>query len=129
MAVWNGASRFQKRSSVKTWIFRIAHNQAVSWLRKHKREQSEKLPDLPNDEDGHEEEMILAWRSNELVKALDQLSPKHRAVVELSFVHELTYKDIAVIVECPIGTVKSRMSYALRHMQGLLRKEGIDKNR
>ncbi len=35
LAIWKGAGRFRSQASVKTWIFRIAHNQAVSWLRKH----------------------------------------------------------------------------------------------
>lgn len=36
LAVWDGATKSRSKSSVKTWIFRIAHNKAVSWLRRHK---------------------------------------------------------------------------------------------
>jgi RNA polymerase sigma-70 factor (ECF subfamily) len=126
LAVWTGASTFRKRSSVKTWIFRIGHNKAISWLRRYKRVILEKLPDLPAEDDHIDDEMMLSWQSDKVTEALDSLSPKHRAVIELSFVHNLSYADIAAIVECPVGTVKSRMSYALRHLHILLKSQGFE---
>jgi RNA polymerase sigma-70 factor (ECF subfamily) len=122
IAVWKGASAFKERSRAKTWIFRIAHNQAVSWLRKHVR---------PEDTSGDEESQVLIddpetvalsqWRQEQVRLAIDQLSPKHRAVVELAFVHDLSYSEIAEVVGCPTGTVKSRISYAMRRLDGILK--------
>ena len=72
--------------------------------------------------DNPEPEIILLvnWRNQELLNALDALSPNHRAVIELVFGHEMAYAEIAQIVDCPVGTVKSRVSYALRHLNRLL---------
>jgi RNA polymerase sigma-70 factor (ECF subfamily) len=52
--------------------------------------------------------------------ALAGLTPTHRAVIELTFVQGLSYMEIAEVMNCPIGTVKSRMSYALRRLNALL---------
>lgn len=120
LAVWQGARRFREEARVKTWLLRIAHHQAVSWLRR-------KRPAVPLDEateiavdDPIDDHLARAWRADQIRQALDRLSVKHRAVIELTFVHELSYAEIAEIVDCPIGTVKSRMSYALRHLSEII---------
>ena len=120
LAMWRGARRFRAEAKVKTWLLRIAHHQAVSWLRR------ERAVLWPNDElDGDaaesiEEDLARIWQIDQVRGALARLSPKHRAVIELTFVHGLSYTEIAQVMNCPIGTVKSRMSYALRHLNDLL---------
>ena len=120
LAMWRGAHRFRAEAKVKTWLLRIAHHQAVSWLRR------ERAVLWPNDEfEGNaaasiEEDLARHWQIDQVRGALVQLSPKHRAVIELTFVQGLSYAEIAQVMNCPIGTVKSRMSYALRHMNELL---------
>jgi RNA polymerase sigma-70 factor (ECF subfamily) len=66
------------------------------------------------------------WRADQVWLALEKLSPAHRAVVELTYVHGFAYAEIAEILTCPVGTVKSRMSYALRHLYGLLRALNVE---
>ncbi len=126
VAAWQGAGRFRGRSKVTTWLFRIAHNQAVSWLRCRKRECTlEKVADLAV-EGSPAEQMMGRWRADRIQAALEQLSPKHRAVLELAFYHELSYQDIAEVVGCPVGTVKSRVSYARHYLQEALDELGVD---
>lgn len=123
---WRAARRFRNRSSVKTWLYRIAHNQTVSWLRKHRRHQ----PAFNLDEielgkaskDWLEDLAIENWENGQLLEAIETLSEKHRAVIELTFGQQFSYAEIAEIVGCPVGTVKSRMSYALRQLEGELRR-------
>ncbi len=120
VAAWRGAGAFRRRSGVKTWLFRIAHNRAVSWLRRHRPHSMQEDPEIADEAPGPEALSLINWRNEALLAALDALSTNHRAVIELAFVHELTYSDIARIIECPVGTVKSRMSYALKHLNRLL---------
>jgi RNA polymerase sigma-70 factor (ECF subfamily) len=121
LAVWQSAHRFRAEAQVKTWLLRIAHHQAVSWLRR-----TRAVP-WPNDElevdsgDHVEDHLAQRWQIEQIRAALSQLTPNHRAVIELTFVQGLSYAEIADVMSCPIGTVKSRMSYALRHLNGLLR--------
>ncbi len=120
LAMWQSAYRFREEARVKTWLLRIAHHQAVSWLRRAR-------PAVwPNDEleaeehDHIEEHLARSWQIDQVRTALTQLTPNHRAVIELTFVQGLSYAEIAEVMNCPIGTVKSRMSYALRHLNTLL---------
>jgi RNA polymerase sigma-70 factor (ECF subfamily) len=123
LAVWKGARQYREQAQVKTWLYRIAHYQAISWLRKHH-------PVTPLDEmletslDGREEVVFDTWQSEDIKKAIDLLSYKHRSVLELAFVQGMSYVEIAQVVGCPVGTVKSRMSYAIKALNGKLK--GID---
>jgi RNA polymerase sigma-70 factor, ECF subfamily len=120
LALWRGARNFRAEAQVKTWLLRIAHHQAVSWLR---RKRAVLWSDDELDQEAAvslEDDLTGSWQIDQLRGALARLSPKHRAVIELTFVHGLSYLEIAQVMNCPIGTVKSRMSYALRHMNELL---------
>lgn len=127
VAIWRGAGRYRGQAHVRTWAFRIAHNQAVSWLRRHR-----PLVGLPEGLQEHSAagdppaQAEAAWRAEQVRQAMQQLSPNHRAVVELAFVYAFSYAEIAAIMDCPVGTVKSRMSHALRHLAGLLAAMGYE---
>jgi RNA polymerase sigma-70 factor (ECF subfamily) len=120
LVMWQSAHRFRAEAKVKTWLLRIAHHQAVSWLRRTR------VVLWPHDEveiegpDHIEDYMARRWQLTQIRAALAKLSPNHRAVIELTFVQGLSYAEIAEVMNCPIGTVKSRMSYALRHLNTLL---------
>ncbi len=122
LAVWRGAHRFREQAQVKTWLFRIAHNQALTWLRQNKATvpllEAEDIPDEVVLED-----LFVDVDSAALRAALFQLGPKHLAVVELVFVYNLSYSEVADVVGIPLGTVKSRMSHALHYLSRFLAKE------
>ena len=127
LAVWQGAARFKQKSSVKTWIYRIAYKQSITWLRRHPRKNNQiGLDDVTDEGSSPEEGAISDIRSAQLQKAMANLTPKHRAVLELAFLQEMSYADIAVILDCPVGTVKSRMSYALRNLSHRLLLQDVD---
>ena len=121
LAVWQGACRYREKAQVKTWIYRIAHYKSISWLRKHKPVTS--FDDITDSElDGPEQEAVASWQLNDLKKAINHLSSKHRSVLELAFVQGMAYDEIAKVIGCPVGTVKSRMSYALKALNGKLKR-------
>lgn len=126
MVVWKDARRFRGRASVRTWLYRIAHNQAVSWLRKKRPDLTgEILPDAIQEE-FPEAQVLERVRREQIAEALDQLSPDHRAVLELVFFHHMRYREVAQVMDCPEGTVKSRMSHARRHLRLVLIQMGFE---
>ncbi|MBN1890529.1 MAG: RNA polymerase sigma factor [Thermoflexales bacterium] len=127
VAVWKQAASFRGQAKVKTWLLQIAHNQAVSWLRKNSCEQATLDGGLPEATTAATplDQVADLWRAGQVRSALDQLSRKHRAVVELAFVHGLSHSEIAQIIDRPLGTVKSRMSYALHYLAETLREMGL----
>jgi len=125
LAVWTGAKRFKAQSSVKTWLFRIAHHKTVSWLRKTRRapQTTELLDSIAQAENKENDPARLAADKDMVHRLLAVLSPRHREVIELSFFYRFSYREIASILGCPVGTVKSRMSYAIRHLSRELEKQ------
>lgn len=128
VAVWQGLENFKNESSVKTWLFRISHNKAMSWMRTHYRNQE-------IEEDGQLDiqenpsiagQTMLNWRADMVQQAIGELSANHRAVIELFYFLGLSYAEISEIVKCPVGTVKSRMSHALKNLNGILTNYGIE---
>ncbi len=124
LAVWRGAGKFRGQSKVKTWIFRIGHNQAVSWLRKLRPAEQDPVF-IPEEDPLPEAQAHETWRAEQVWRAMERLSSTHRAVVELAYMQSFSYPEIAQILDCPVGTVKSRMSYALRYLGAALRELGV----
>ena len=121
--VWHDAARFRGQSKVRTWLFGIAHHLGISTLRRKRA-----LPldgptadGLADPSPDPADLAALAVDRERLAQALQALSATHRAVVELVFYHGLTQAEVAQILECPLGTVKSRMHYALRALARAMR--------
>jgi RNA polymerase sigma-70 factor (ECF subfamily) len=121
IAAWSGARRFRGLASVKTWLFQIAHNLAVTWIRRNKvRVRYEEIK-ADYSTSNPEEEYVGIWMYDQVRDAIRKLSKEHREVIELVFYHEMSYSEVAAVMKCPIGTVKSRMSYARRHLDRYLK--------
>jgi RNA polymerase sigma-70 factor (ECF subfamily) len=121
LAVWQGSHRFLEKSTVKTWIFRIAYHKAITSLRKNQKPYRQHFNienyHLMSNESAPEQKMIDQWQEKEIRAAINKLSANHRSVIELAFINNFSYQEIAQIMDCPEGTVKSRMSYALRYLK------------
>jgi RNA polymerase sigma factor (sigma-70 family) len=118
MVVWERGGSFKGESKLSTWIFAIAYRKAMRALVRY----DEPLEDLgaENRESGEaspEDEYGMSTVHGLLRKAMAELSPDHRAVVDLTYFHELGYREIAEILGCPVDTVKTRMFYARRHLR------------
>jgi RNA polymerase sigma-70 factor (ECF subfamily) len=126
MVAWRKAHTFDATSRVSTWLFAIAYRQALKALRRVDWSMPDPVdePAAPRDaEPDHElEHQQLRDR---LASVLGQLTPEHRAVIDLTYFHGCSCKEIAEIVGCPVATVKTRMFYARRHMKTLLGDEGV----
>lgn len=113
--VWRDAGRFQGRSSVRTWLFGIAHHLGVTALRRKRALPLDGAADDSLVDPGLDPDALatLAIDRERLAQALQALSATHRAVVELVFSHGLAQTEVAQVLGCPLGTVKSRLHYAL----------------
>lgn len=121
LVVWRQATRFEARSKPSTWIFAIAYRTALSQIRRH-RETGDgiALDDPEAAEVGYDTREALVEK-DAARRALDVLSPEQRAVVELTHYFGYSTAEIATILSCPQGTVKTRMFAARRAMQTYLK--------
>ena len=121
LVVWTAPEKYNGASKVSTWIFAIAYRKALKALRR----QPEPMEDREDDHRVSPDmgpEQVLGQRqvSQVLLAAMARLSPDHRAVVDLTYFHEIGYREIAEIMGCPVDTVKTRMFHARRHLKGML---------
>lgn len=117
--VFRGIRKLKDPGSLRPWLYSIAHGVAVDRIRRnYSRERAEKAHAEDFDES---EELSFAEEDAEVVhRTLNQLGVKHREVLVLHFLEDLSIAEIAGVVGCSEGTVKSRMHYAKRAMKEIL---------
>lgn len=121
LVVWNHAGRYNGASKVSTWIFAIAYRKALKALAGLDEPLSDDAADeRPSADPGPEQRLDEHELRATLKRALAELSAPQRAVVELTYFHDLGYREIAEIVDCPLDTVKTRMFHARRRLRGML---------
>jgi RNA polymerase sigma-70 factor (ECF subfamily) len=121
MVVWERAADFKGESKLSTWIFAIAYRKAMKALRKYDAPMEDhEAENRLSPEENPEEAVGRAHLHGILRGAMASLSADHRAVVELTYFQELSYREIAEIMQCPVDTVKTRMFYARRQLKRCL---------
>jgi RNA polymerase sigma-70 factor (ECF subfamily) len=134
---WNALPRFEAKARFSTWLYRIAHNVVYDWTRKRKLESVGELNDgifdreridsasctTPSGGESPDDAMVHGELRTKIEIALGKISPEHREVVLLKDVQGLSYKEIAEVMACSLGTVMSRLFYARQKLQLLLKDE------
>ncbi|WP_293905574.1 sigma-70 family RNA polymerase sigma factor [Phenylobacterium sp.] len=121
MVVWRRPEAFNGTSKVSTWIFAIAYRTALKARSRHDEPVEDPQAGFRASPDATPEQDLGRRQLQEiLATAMGQLSPEHRAVVDLTYFHEAGYREIAEILDCPVGTVKTRMHHARRHLKGMV---------
>jgi len=125
--------RFKRKSSFYTWIYRIAVNHTINFLKKRNRRTFYSLDDVDthiendpdyvelSDQSGPFKEATLSELQKKLNDAIQELSEKHRAVVVLHDIQGVPNEEIAKMMNCSPGTVRSRLFYARKQLQTFLK--------
>jgi RNA polymerase sigma-70 factor (ECF subfamily) len=126
--LWRHATRFQGRAKLSTWLLAIARNKALS-ARRRRVDQS--LEDsmaeaIPDPAITVEETVDADKRHAILRKCLERLSPAQREIIDLVYYHEKSVDEVAIIVDVPAATGKTRMFYARKRLSELLVAAGIE---
>jgi RNA polymerase sigma-70 factor (ECF subfamily) len=132
--------RFQKGTNIKAWLFRIQTNVFINRYRKAQTEQKhrddrqvddllqryavEKQNYLPPET---REEFLKHIIGDEVLRALDELPFEFRMAVLLADMHDLSYKEIADVLDCPVGTVMSRLHRARKLLQAKLFEYAVER--
>jgi RNA polymerase sigma-70 factor (ECF subfamily) len=117
--VFRDIRKLRDPSSLRSWLYTITHGIAVDRIRKnYSREQAEKVQIEEFDET--EEPSFADEDAAAIHQALSEIGLKHREVLVLHFLEDLSVAEIAKVVGCSEGTVKSRIHYAKRAMKQIL---------
>ena len=124
--VFRGIGALKNPASLRPWLYRVAHGIAVDRIRQHvSREKAEEACVA-----GFHEAADVSFTTDDAAtihEALNYLEPKHREVLVLYFLEDLSLAEIAAVVGCSEGTVKSRLYYAKKTMKEILSGGGYGK--
>lgn len=129
LEIWQNASRYEGRSSPTTWMMAIAHNKAVSSLRR-RREVTGMDDEVPETADLDDDPEAAAQKQDKgrIMRAcIAALSPEHREILDLVYYQELSVGEAAETLGIPENTVKTRMFYARKKLSELLKERGVDR--
>jgi RNA polymerase sigma-70 factor, ECF subfamily len=135
LKAWKSIGRFRGKSSFYTWLYRIVMNVTIDWIRKKQikgsgaefddaiqlKEIDPASRTVPKQDALPSEKMEQGEIRAQIDRAIAQLSPEHRAVILMKEIEDMQYNEIAETLGCSIGTVMSRLFYARKKLQNLLR--------
>jgi RNA polymerase sigma-70 factor, ECF subfamily len=135
LKAWKSIGRFRGQSSFYTWLYRIVMNVTIDWLRKKQvkgsgaefddaiqlKEIDPASHTVPRADALPHQKMERQEIRARIDAAIKQLSPEHRAVILMKEMEDMQYHEIAESLGCSIGTVMSRLFYARKRLQNMLR--------
>lgn len=117
--VWRALPSFNKNSTLYTWMYRIAVNEALSFIKKNKKRKNSTglnaLKQLESDPDFNGDKAYL-----EFLKAIDTLPQKQQVVFKLKYFEELKYSEIAEILGGTEGSLKASYFHAVKKIEKLI---------
>jgi RNA polymerase sigma-70 factor (ECF subfamily) len=126
--LWQKADLFdRKKSSVGTWLFRIARNRRIDLLRRDREDMvpDAHSPETPDPAPPPDDTLDMSQREEHIRVALRQLPREQLDLVRLAFFEGLSHGDIAAQTGLPLGTVKSRLRLAFTRLRRALESEGV----
>ena len=131
---WQGLRFYKFEASFATWLYRLTTNVCIDFLRRKKRRptisltmeddgESQEL-ELPSQEPVPEDQLLEKERRRQLAAAMEQLDEEGRTILTLRVVEELSYEQIAEVLDIKVGTVKSRLARARLRLKNILQLSG-----
>jgi RNA polymerase sigma-70 factor (ECF subfamily) len=114
--VFRGLPALNNAAAFPAWLYRVARDRVMRTLRRRPNVQPLMDADVPDEA----EESFSAEDAACIHAALSQLPPEQREVLVLRFLEEMSYDDVAHVIGCPVGTVRSRLHYAKQALRRIL---------
>lgn len=119
--IWEKRNELDPQKSVRGFLYRIAYTRMLNYLRDRSRLQAVEQPDLHHSDNP---DPAMDTQHTDLQEAIDRavaaLPEKRRAVFELCFLQQFTYKEAAAVLDISPKTVENHMGYALKSIRGAL---------
>jgi RNA polymerase sigma-70 factor, ECF subfamily len=120
LSVHRQLPKLRERAAFRTWLYRLARDRALVELRR------KRIPFAPlqEQEAAADEEPEFGPEDAQYVhRGLDRLSREHREVLTLRFLEDMSYEDIARVIGCQVGTIRSRLHYAKSALRKILEED------
>lgn len=127
LKIWKNSDKYQEQGAIKSWISSIARNTSLDYLKSsyHKVFQTSTSDDFVIDsikdkKNSPEDNIVKLERQKKIVKAINSLRPKFKEVIVMCEINGYTYEECAKKLNCPIGTIKSRIYNAKKELAVIL---------
>lgn len=121
--LWKNSDKYKEQGSMKSWIGTIAKNTSKDYLksamvRNEQNSTSDEfvLTSIKDKKTIPEDRVLASERQKKIIKAIDSLKPKLRETIMLCEIYGFTYEEAAEKLNCPIGTIKSRIYNAKKEL-------------
>ena len=121
--LWKNADKYEERGSLKSWVNTVARNASKDYLKSSavKKEQNTTadetvLVNIKDKKSTPEEGALVSERQKKIINAIENLKPKFKEVIMLCEIYGLTYEEASKRINCPVGTVKSRIYNAKKEL-------------
>jgi RNA polymerase sigma-70 factor (ECF subfamily) len=123
VSIWRAAKTYRpERGPGAPWLYAVARNAIVDRSRARS-EPAVEVPDEPSDESGPGERAEQSWLQWRVHRALEELPPAEREVIDLAYWSGLSQSEVAERLGIPLGTVKTRTRSGLQRLAGILEGE------
>lgn len=124
---WQNINKYKENGKFKSWISTITANLCRDYLKssyfknlKNNISNDEELFEIKDEKENVENELIKKQRQTQIIKAVKSLKPKLREVIEMYEMLDMSYEDISKKLNCPVGTVRSRLFSARKELCDIL---------
>ncbi len=118
---------FNTKKKFSSWIYRILHNEAINYIKKHKKEvsidEAPEIQDMASENDSPIDELEAREMKNMLLSKIDKLPLKYSEPLMLFYMEERSYEEISDILRMPIGTVGTRINRGKSLLKKTIKKE------
>ena len=128
--MWKNLNSYDNRLKLSSWLYRIVHNETISYCRKKRSfgknnkldVEDIRLADLPDEQELEVDPEMRFFLTREI---LNKLALKYREVLVLKFMEKMSYEEISDVLKIPEGTVATRMNRAKKMFKTIAKKENI----
>lgn len=135
--IYRHLDSFKEGSKFETWVYRIVVNTCNDMLRKNSgalaesivrsdEEEEEYTLELPDPEPGPQEVLLRREQAEQILAAMERLKPEQKEAIILRDIQGFSYEEISGMVNCSIGTVKSRINRARSRLRDILLEQNPD---
>ena len=125
--LWKNSDKYEERGSLKSWVNTVAKNASKDYLKSAvvKNEQNcsadeEVLVNLRDKKKSPEDSLLTTERQRKIIDAVEQLKPKFKDVIMMCEIYGYSYEEASKKLNCPIGTIKSRIFNAKKELAVVL---------
>ena len=125
--LWKNSDKYEERGSLKSWVNTVAKNASKDYLKSAvvKNEQNctadeDVVVNIRDRKRNPEENLITTERQKRIIDAVEQLKPKFKEVIMMCEIYGYTYEEASTKLNCPIGTIKSRIFNAKKELAVVL---------